>query len=30
MAQNEEDEIAPYPYEKNEKKYCIIIMEENI
>jgi hypothetical protein len=24
----EEDRVAPYPYEKNGKKYCIIIMEE--
>jgi hypothetical protein len=24
----EEDIIAPYPYEKNGKKYCIIIMGE--
>jgi hypothetical protein len=24
----QEDKIAPYPYENNEKKYCIIIMEE--
>jgi hypothetical protein len=26
----EEDRVAPYPYERNDKKYCIIIMEENI
>ena len=24
----EEDVVAPYPYERNNKKYCIIIMEE--
>jgi CRISPR/Cas system Type II protein with McrA/HNH and RuvC-like nuclease domain len=23
-----EDRIAPYPYERNGKKYCIIIMED--
>jgi CRISPR/Cas system Type II protein with McrA/HNH and RuvC-like nuclease domain len=26
----EEDKVAPYPYERNGKKYCIIILEENI
>jgi hypothetical protein len=26
----EEDKVALYPYEKNGKKYCIIILEENI
>jgi hypothetical protein len=26
----EEDRVAPYPYENNGKKYCIIILEENI
>jgi CRISPR/Cas system Type II protein with McrA/HNH and RuvC-like nuclease domain len=25
-----EDKIAPYPYKRNGKKYCIIIIEENI
>ena len=24
----EDDKVAPYPYEKNNKKYCIIILEE--
>jgi hypothetical protein len=23
-----EDRVAPYPYERNRKKYCIIIMED--
>jgi hypothetical protein len=23
----EEDTVAPYPYEENKKKYCIIILE---
>jgi CRISPR/Cas system Type II protein with McrA/HNH and RuvC-like nuclease domain len=23
-----EDEVAPYPYEENGKKYCIIFMED--
>jgi CRISPR/Cas system Type II protein with McrA/HNH and RuvC-like nuclease domain len=26
----EEDIIAPYPYEENGKKYCIVILEENL
>jgi CRISPR/Cas system Type II protein with McrA/HNH and RuvC-like nuclease domain len=25
---HEGDKVAPYPYEKNDKKYCIVIMEE--
>jgi hypothetical protein len=30
LHKKKEDKIAPYPYERNGKKYCIIIMEENI